>query len=221
MSYSQTLEAIVLQCYNVGEADRFVILFTRERGRLAARARAVRKLKSKMGGSLLPLSHTEVELKESSTGFLITSARRLGEDSGHLGIPGFLAAMRGMEWLLTLLHDEEPLPEIFDLTVKFLSFCKEDTYNVALPRRPAPSETLVLGFSLRLLQHLGQLPTDTRERFFAHFNENERSFIEKSTQERWYDLPVLSRTEHNRLTNLTLKVAEENAVRAPKVVSRW
>ena len=55
MPQSQTYEALILQSHDVGEADRFLILFTRERGRLAARARAVRKPKSKMGGSLLPL----------------------------------------------------------------------------------------------------------------------------------------------------------------------
>ncbi|MBU1911666.1 recombination protein O N-terminal domain-containing protein, partial [Patescibacteria group bacterium] len=48
MPHSQTYNSIILKAYDVGEADRFLILFTREKGRMTARARAVRKLKSKL-----------------------------------------------------------------------------------------------------------------------------------------------------------------------------
>ena len=57
MAHSESVEAVVLKTYDVGEADRFCIVLTKERGRIAARARGVRKLTSKMGGSLLPLHH--------------------------------------------------------------------------------------------------------------------------------------------------------------------
>jgi recombinational DNA repair protein (RecF pathway) len=59
MSHAQTFEAIVLKTYDVGEADRLCILFTRERGRVMARASGARRLKSRLGASLLPFHHLQ------------------------------------------------------------------------------------------------------------------------------------------------------------------
>ena len=74
MPKSQELEAIVLQTHNVGEADRFCILLTKERGKIPVRARGVRKPKSRMGGSLLALQRIQVTVHEGSAGFMVTAA---------------------------------------------------------------------------------------------------------------------------------------------------
>jgi len=145
MAHSRTYEAIVLKAYDVGEADRFLILFTRERGRLAARARGVRKLKSRMGGHLLPLQHITVTMTEGRAGLLVTAAQRLSPPLTPAFKP-FLHVEEGIEALTHLLHDEEALPDVFELTLKFLSACHQSDVNPTLP------------YLLGLLSLLGLLP---------------------------------------------------------------
>ena len=58
MVHSHTLksEALVLGSRRLGEADRIVMLYTRERGRLSAVAKGIRRTRSRMGGRLEPFS---------------------------------------------------------------------------------------------------------------------------------------------------------------------
>ena len=115
MSRTKDYEAIVLKTHDVGEADRFCILFTKERGRIAARARGVRKLKSRMGGVLLAPNHISVTLTEGSVGFSVNSVLSLGQKNMQGNVDQFAQTQNGIELLLSLLHDEEPLQDIFDL----------------------------------------------------------------------------------------------------------
>lgn len=146
MGNSVTLDAIVLRAYDVFEADRFCILFTRERGKIAARARSVRRLKSRMGGSLLPLRHVRIELKEFGNGFLISSAIAANDARIEQSLPGFACAEEGVELLLNLLEDHAPMPELFDLTLEFLRLAAD------------PPPVLLAGFMARVLHLLGLLP---------------------------------------------------------------
>lgn len=146
MGNSVTLDAIVLRAYDVFEADRFCILFTRERGKIAARARGVRRLKSRMGGSLLPLRHVRIELKEFGNGFLISSAISANDARIEQSLPGFACAEEGVELLLNLLEDHAPMPELFDLTLEFLRLAAD------------PPPVLLAGFMARVLHLLGLLP---------------------------------------------------------------
>ncbi|HAI98173.1 TPA: hypothetical protein DCL30_01350 [Candidatus Peribacteria bacterium] len=155
MARTCSVEALVLHAYDVGEADRFLLLFTRERGRLAARARGVRRLGSRMGGHLLAHQHLSLTLAESSAGWTVTSAQRLNH-SAALPIEQFAMAEEGCELLLALLHDEEALPAIFDLTLHFLQSCREGQGDP------------VLAFSLELLRLLGLLPAVTEKEFPGH-----------------------------------------------------
>ena len=125
MPHPQTFDSIVLKSIDVGEADRFLILFTRERGLLAARARAARKTSSKLGGALLPMGHSAIGLVEGSNGFTVTSAACAGRTNIR-GVRPFLRAQQGIELLLSLIHGEEPMEEIFDLTLDFLNKCAND-----------------------------------------------------------------------------------------------
>ncbi len=111
MPLRQTLDAVVLRAIDVGEADRFCVLFTEERGRIAARARAVRKTTSRMGGSLLPMQRALIDISEQSNGLLITGASQ----SDHQPVKratyaAFLEHARGIDLLLSLTEDDEPMP---------------------------------------------------------------------------------------------------------------
>ena len=63
---TQTAEAVVLRQYTLGEADRIIVFFAREFGKLRAVARGARKLKSRFGGSLESFNQVQLQffLKE-------------------------------------------------------------------------------------------------------------------------------------------------------------
>lgn len=60
-------EAIVLQTYALGEADRIVSLLTRSMGRVRGVAAGARRTKSHFGGMLEPMSYLRVWLYEKET----------------------------------------------------------------------------------------------------------------------------------------------------------
>ncbi len=150
MSRSRSYLAIVLRTHDVGEADRFCILFTRERGRLSVRVAGARKLTSRMGGSLLPLRCIRVQLKEWSNGFMAESAELSELDAFRPTVEWFTQAQQGIEVLLGLTQDEEPLPEVFDATARFLRCCGD------------PQKPIALAYTIELLSLLGLLP-ETQE----------------------------------------------------------
>ncbi|HEX6651630.1 MAG TPA: DNA repair protein RecO [Thermoleophilaceae bacterium] len=57
-------EAIVLRSIRYGEADRVLHLYTADRGRLGAVAKGVRKVKSRLGGRLEPLSRVRLVMHQ-------------------------------------------------------------------------------------------------------------------------------------------------------------
>lgn len=210
MSRSQLYEAIVLRTYDVGEADRFCILLTREAGRLAARARAVRKPRSHMGGALLPLKHITVMLTETNGGYLVTSAA-VHKDSpdAAAGVASFAVAEQGVELLLSLTEEEEALPGIFDQTLHFLRLTTI-----------APSGNLVLGYTLRLLRMMGLLPDAEHAEYFRNLSTEESSFIAAAIGNSLSELPPLASRE--RLQRLCLQFLEGQIsapLRAPAVVA--
>ena len=57
---SYRAEAIVLRTQKLGEADRIITLLTRERGKVRAVAKGVRRTKSKFGARLEPFSRVDL-----------------------------------------------------------------------------------------------------------------------------------------------------------------
>jgi DNA repair protein RecO (recombination protein O) len=57
-------EGIVLRTHKLGEADRIVSVFTRQRGKVRAVAKGVRKTKSRFGARVEPPTHVALQLYE-------------------------------------------------------------------------------------------------------------------------------------------------------------
>ena len=64
MSATFKTEAVVLRSIRYGEADRVLHLYSRERGRIGAMAKGVRRIKSRFGGRLEPLFRVDLLLHE-------------------------------------------------------------------------------------------------------------------------------------------------------------
>lgn len=167
MPHSQSFEAIVLKTYDVGEADRFCVLFTRERGRIAARASGARRLNSRLGGAILPFQHITVELKEGSAGWIVAGAVRHTQERSAESISAFAALEEGIELLLRLVTDEGALPDVFEATMSFVNASRDGFPHASL------------AYAFALLHCLGFLPGDSELIHFATLESAEFAYLQQ------------------------------------------
>jgi DNA repair protein RecO (recombination protein O) len=57
-------DAIILKTYPLGEADRIVVFFSRDHGKVRGVANGARKMKSRFGAALEPLAHSRIQFFE-------------------------------------------------------------------------------------------------------------------------------------------------------------
>lgn len=65
-------EAIILRTHKLGEADKIVIMLTRDAGVVRGTARGARKMKSRYGASLEPFTHVRVSYFEKESRELVS-----------------------------------------------------------------------------------------------------------------------------------------------------
>ena len=153
---SYQTEAIVLRSLRFGEADRILHLYTRERGRIGAIAKGIRKTKSRVGARLEPLSHVRLQLHEGSgelqtvTGVdLLRAHRAVREQPYRLGV-----GLIGAEAMLRLFGEPEANARAFEALARFL-----DLLDDVAPANGRPAlDALGLSFQLKLLWLSGYLP---------------------------------------------------------------
>jgi DNA repair protein RecO (recombination protein O) len=68
-------EAVVLRHSDWGEADRLLIIYTRERGKLRAIAKGARRLRSRKAGHLEPFTRVTLQLAQGKDFWIVTEAR--------------------------------------------------------------------------------------------------------------------------------------------------
>lgn len=68
------MEAIVLRHQDYGEADRFLVLYSREKGKLRAIAKGVRKPRSRKAGHLEPFTRVSLQLARGRDLMIVTQA---------------------------------------------------------------------------------------------------------------------------------------------------
>ena len=74
---SYRTEAIVLRTHKLGEADRIITFLTRDRGKVRAVAKGVRRTKSKFGARLEPFSRVDVLLHDGKNLDIVAQAELL------------------------------------------------------------------------------------------------------------------------------------------------
>ena len=155
MGRTHKTEAVVLRSLRFSEADRILHLYTRERGRIGAIAKGVRKTKSRFGARLEPLSHVELMLHEGSgelqtvTGVqLLDSHRAAREEPYRLNV-----GLIGAEAMLKLFGEPEPNERAFVALTRFL-----EQLDVLPPTDRPATDPLALSFQLKLLWVSGYLP---------------------------------------------------------------
>jgi DNA repair protein RecO (recombination protein O) len=176
MGRNYKTEAIVLRSLRYGEADRILHLYTRERGRVGAIAKGIRKTKSRVGARLEPLSHAEVMLHEGSgelqtvTGVDLVNAHRSAREQPYRMSVGLI----GAEAMLKLYAEPEANAKVFAALSRFLDALDgtpappggaqaASPGGAAQPASPGAAgrpahDPLALSFQLKLLWLSGYLP---------------------------------------------------------------
>jgi DNA repair protein RecO (recombination protein O) len=109
---------VVLRTIRLGEADRIVTLLTMEHGKVRAVAKGVRKVKSRIGARLEPLTHVDVlcwrgrNLDVVSQVEVVDVFREIRGDLGRLS-----AAMTMIEIADQATVDHQGAPELYTLLV--------------------------------------------------------------------------------------------------------
>jgi len=139
----------VLRARPLGEADRVYTLLTRERGKVDAVAKGVRRAKSSIGGRLELLAEVRVALHRGRSLDVITEVRTITSHwSGLVRPEAFATSSLFAETVDLFCEPELPLPEVYALLAGAVA-------AVAASDVPA---TLVPRFQLRLLDLLGLAP---------------------------------------------------------------
>lgn len=124
--------AIVLHASEIFDADRSYLLFTKEQGKIRARAKGVRRPKSRLAGNLLPYVPTDLELVTGDSGWELIVQAHSQVPKAYPEEP--LAFLQHAELLAEaidkLLPDREPHPDFFEGMVYTLerlrSLCSGD-----------------------------------------------------------------------------------------------
>ncbi|MFP5501600.1 MAG: DNA repair protein RecO [Candidatus Sericytochromatia bacterium] len=149
MERTYSLTAMCLRGYAIKEADKILVLLSREQGLKRVVAKGLRKPKSKIGGRLEPFRENMVMLAKGKNMDLVTQVDSLRAFKGpQADFEAMAAGMAASEVLMAFLEDEDPNPEAYDLYVDFLE---------ALG--PGVDASLVLtAFELQLMEILGYRP---------------------------------------------------------------
>jgi len=140
--------AVVMRHYQLGEADRIVVLLTAEHGKVRAVAKGVRKTMSKFGARLEPMSHVRLLLYRGRELDIVSQAESVeplapllsGLDRASQGIAVLEAADQ-------LALEREPNPQLYRMLVGVLRTIAE-----------RPSQLLVPAFYWKLLAAEGLRP---------------------------------------------------------------
>jgi DNA repair protein RecO (recombination protein O) len=152
MSRSFKTEAVVLRSIRYGEADRVLHLYTVDRGRVGAVAKGVRRVRSRLGGRLEPLSRVRLVLHQGR-GELCTVSQADTVHT-HSGLRERRApmerAVQACEAVLRLLDSAEPNRPAYNL------LCNELALLEAEPALATRAHALA--FRLKLLLAAGFAP---------------------------------------------------------------
>ena len=145
-------EAVVLRSIRLGEADRVLHLYTEDHGRVGAVAKGVRRVKSRFGGRLEPLSRVKLVLHEGSSDLCtITAADTVHAHSSlrehRMGIE---RATDACEAVLRLFDASEPNPPAYNLLCHELALLDAD--------ESLATTAQALAFRLKLLLAAGFVP---------------------------------------------------------------
>jgi len=119
---SYKTEGVILKRLNYGEADRILTIYTKNRGKIGAIAKGVRKITSKKGGNVELFNHCVLFLAEGKNLDIVTEVQvvhsfsRISDDLEKTAEAFYL-----VELIDQLTPDGQVNRQVFDLLVRALS----------------------------------------------------------------------------------------------------
>ncbi len=147
-----TATGLVLHRINLGETDKILTLYTRERGKLSAVAKGARRVTSRFSGATELFTVSRLLLATGKSLDIVTQCEIAESFPGlRADLPRLVRATYFCELLdrLTLEHDATASEELFDLTVSALYL---------LERAEAYPDSIVHSYEMRLMAALGYAP---------------------------------------------------------------
>lgn len=143
-------EGIVLKQRKAPGNRRIIVLFTRRYGKLSAGSSITEKGRGKSALLLRPFTYAEYQIFKNrgyyniDGGAVKHSYYSIGED-----IDRFLVASKLIEYLDTILEDEQPKQALFDLTIEFFE---------SITRAKSNFKTLLYAYLVKSLRMQGVMP---------------------------------------------------------------
>lgn len=151
MFHSYKIEGVVIKRINLGEADKILTIFTKEKGKIVVLAKGIRKIHSRKAPHLEPFSYVKAFVSNGKTFDLITEVETIENFSLiRLSLKRIAYGYQVAEVIDRLCAEREQSKSVFNLLVDFFKKMnqKEETNY----------EFLLDEFFSRLLWELGFLP---------------------------------------------------------------
>lgn len=167
MSHSIVSEAIVLSSKPYSDADKIVVVLSKNEGKLGLLAKGVKRPKSRKRGSLEPFSHIKFIAHKShglpivSEVEIIDSFSEIRKDLKKIAVAYFL-----LEVVSRAIRDNEENDDVYNLLLVYLSRLTEETKLKQLRRE----------FSISLMEVLGFI---TKDQFVSNADEMVEAIIER------------------------------------------
>jgi DNA repair protein RecO (recombination protein O) len=145
-------EALVLRTYNLAEADKIVVCFSRSAGLIRGVAKGCRKLRNRFGASLEPFTLINLTYYEKENKELVSFGQTEIVRS-RFNLSGNASILTGFSYMGDLLIDFSPPHQANDNLYRMALACFE-----AASESPADLEAVLRYFEVWLLKIEGFLP---------------------------------------------------------------
>ncbi len=147
-----TTEAIVLRSYNLAEADRIVLCFTRSAGLIRGVAKGARRMKSRFGAALEPFTVVRLEFREKENRELVTIT---GVEilKSHFDLAADVDCTEVLGYMAELVNEFAPPHEANEKLFRMVSACLE-----ALAAAPHTAKIILRYFEIWILRLAGSFP---------------------------------------------------------------
>lgn len=150
-----TTEAIVLRTYNLAEADRIVVCFTRDVGLIRGVAKGARRMKSRFGAALEPFTVVNLEFREKENRELVTiTAVEILKSNFDLAAD--VECTEALGYMAELVSEFAPPHEANEKLFRMVHACLE-----ALAAAPQASKIILRYFEIWILRLAGSFPEVT------------------------------------------------------------
>ena len=147
-----TTEAIVLRSYNLAEADRIVLCFTRAAGLIRGVAKGARRMKSRFGAALEPFTLVRLEFREKENRELVTIT---GTEivKSHFDLAADVQCAEVLGYMAELVNEFAPPHEANEKLFRMVAACLD-----ALAATPSISKIVLRYFEIWILRLAGSFP---------------------------------------------------------------